>query len=118
VKNDPNLHHHLKLVGTELGKMFEHGFLHGDLTSYHILVNGKVHIFDLETTRKYNGDEFFNRLAIEWEGFINSTQGRRWKIPFNKEQEEIVFESVRENITTRPTIKVLEKVVMKNNNSF
>src|SRR3989338_1262306 len=113
VSSDPNLPQHLVSAGRELGKMFEYGFLHGDLTSYHILTNGKTYLFDLETTRQFQGDEFYSNLVKEWRKFIDSTQGRRWKIPFSKEQEEMVLEGVQETLSNRKTREVLEKIVLK-----
>jgi len=52
-------------------------------------------------------------LVKEWRKFIDSTQGRRWKIPFSKEQEEMVLEGVQETLSNRKTREVLEKIVLK-----
>ncbi len=113
ISSDPSLPQQLILTGRELGKMFEHGFLHGDLTSYHVLTNGQTYLFDLETTKQFQGDEFYSRLIKEWEGFIDSTQGRRWVFPFSREQEEMVFEGVRETLENKKTRKVLENIIGK-----
>ena len=113
VSSDPDLPQLLVSTGIELGKLFEHEFLHGDLTSYHILTNGKTYLFDLETTRRYDKNEFHNRLVKEWKKFIDSTQGRRWRIPLTKEQEEMVFEGVRETLENKKTRDILERIVMK-----
>jgi len=113
ISSDSSLPQCLVSAGRELGKMFDYGFLHGDLTSYHILTNGQTYLFDLETTRQFLGDEFYRRLIKEWTKFIDSTQGRRWKIPFSKEQEEMVFEGVRETLSNRKTQEVLENIVLR-----
>ncbi len=113
VSSDSSLPQHLISTGRELGKMFNYGFLHGDLTSYHILINGQTYLVDLESTRQFQGDEFYRKLVKEWTKFIDSTQGRRWKIPFSKKQEEMVFEGVRETLSNRKTREVLESIVLR-----
>lgn len=109
---DSSLPQHLVSVGRELGKLFENGFLHGDLTSYHILTNGTTYLFDLEKTKLFRGEDFHRLLVYEWRGFIDSTQGNRWKVPFSKEQEEMVLEGVLENLSGNQTRRVLETLVL------
>lgn len=112
VSADPDLSKNLISTGKELGKMFEHNYLHGDLTSYHIFTNGQIYLFDLERTRKFSNYEFHVKLVKEWKGFIDSTQGRRWKIQFNKEQEEMVFEGVKKTLENKETKKILENIIL------
>lgn len=102
----------LDMVGMELGKLFALRYLHGDLTSYHILMNHHPSFIDLEKTRRYDRREFFPQLEEEWLGFIQSTQGKRWRLPFSKEQEEIIFEGVRKNLDDKETLRRLEKLVL------
>lgn len=114
ISSDSSLSQNLVSAGRELGKMFEYGFLHGDLTSYHILANNQIYIIDLETTKQFRKDEFYKKLGKEWEKFIDSTQGSRWRILFSKEQEEMVFEGVRETLSNRKTREVLENIILRN----
>jgi len=114
VDNSAELPRVLNQTGAELGKLFENRYLHGDLTSYHVFVNGVVHLFDLETTRKFGADDFYFRLKKEWVGFISSKQGRRWNIPFSKEQEEMIFEGARAYLSDAKTKDILEHLVMNN----
>jgi len=113
VSSDSNLPQHLVSAGRELGKMFEYGFLHGDLTSYHILTDKQTCIIDLESTKQFQRDGFYKGLAKEWEKFIDSSQGGRWRISFSKEQEEMVFEGVLETLSNIKTREVLGNVVLR-----
>ncbi|MBU4069585.1 MAG: hypothetical protein KJ646_01235 [Nanoarchaeota archaeon] len=114
ISSDSNLPQNLVLAGRELGKMFEYGFLHGDLTSYHILASNQIYVIDLEATRQFQKDEFHKKLIKEWEKFIDSTQGKRWRILFSKEQEEMVFEGVQQTLSNRKTREVLENIILRN----
>ena len=109
----PEADKHIARVGDFIGKMYENKFLHGDLVSYHVFANGATYIFDFESTQRFNHEDFFLRLPGEWKRFVGSTQGRRWYVPFIREQEEILFESARKNMSRGRTLDVIESVLLR-----